>query len=407
MKLLLFLSLLIFSYSLPAQALISSAQTIEGIRVWQDMVHPNQYYYLPAGLELMKDKDGRPGFQMLQMRYTGTALIGDQGDRGFFNIVQIGVERLPLDNSKLAALRAELGRGVSLDPLPISNLEAYLVMPLADGEGRHQRIGRSSGMEGNARERKNTWTNRRFTVRMGPQEAALLWDGIEKGQLSFSIGYAYYAEVVDDVAGSYQVSGDSASVTAIDELLAESVAMDSTASSHVVLAGTIPIDLDPDAWPDMCRRIDLNEGAPPAWAFLEVRCYDFANDLRPDLAMKSVEIEATGVKGNKVRIKPIRFMTARPAEYTRQVRFPYAIDLAYPYRYRVTEYDEEGQDQSGSWETASDWASLLDLTTRPEELPYSEHTIEVEVDTAAYRAAGVGTDNYLYLRPRQKSVPQN
>ncbi len=367
------------------------------------MLHENQYYYLPTGLELMRAADGRPSFQMLQMRYTGTALVGDQGDREFFNVVQIGVERLPLEAAKLAALRAALGRRASLDPLPISNLEAYLVMPLADDAGRHQRIGRPTGMEGDGQDKKNTWTKRHFTVRMGPNEAGLLWDGVEDGQLSFSIGYAYYADVVNDVVGSFNVSGDSASVASLEEALAESFATDSTASPHVVLAGTIPIDLDPDAWPDMCRRIDLNDGAPPAWAFLEVRCYDFANALRPDLAMKSVEIEATGVTGNKVSLKPIRFMAARAAAHTRQVRFPYAIDLRKPYRYRVTEYNEDGTRNAGTWTTAKDWTSLLDLTTRPDELPYTEHRIEVEADTAAYRADSIDQlqIDLLYVRDGQ------
>jgi hypothetical protein len=373
---------------LSAQPLLSSVEKIEGVEVFQDMKRSNHHYYLPGELVLGREENGRPKFQMLQMRYTGTALLGNQGGRGFINVVQIGVERKPISSKELQAIRKALGRGATLDPLPIANLEAHLVMPLADNDGRYQRIGRSAGLEGDRKKRSSIWTEKHFTVRLGPNEAELLWDEIEKGSIVFSIGYAYYADAVDVLAGDYEIEGDSASVAGLDELLKEFTALDSTSSPQVVRAGAIPIDLDAKKWPDMCRRIDLNGEVPPAWAFLEVRCYDFANALRPDLAMKSVEIEATGITGNNIRLKPIRFMTARAEEHTRQVRFPYAIDLAHPYRYRVVEYDEEGTDQAGSWQTATDWAGLLDLTTAPENLPYNEHSIEVEADTAAYRAVG-------------------
>ncbi|TXF90270.1 hypothetical protein FUA23_07055 [Neolewinella aurantiaca] len=392
-----------------AQPLLSSVKTIGGVEVYEDLEKPRHHYYLPGELKLAREENGRPQFQLLQMRYTGTALIGNQGDRGFVNLVQIGVERKPVSSQELQEIRKQLGRGTTLSPLPIANLEAHLVMPLADNDGHYQRIGQPAGLENGDNATGNVWTEKYFTVRLGPHEAELLWDEVEDGNLTFSIGYAFYADAVDDRAGGYDLEGDSASVAVMDDLLRELTLLDSTSAPRVVRTGTIPLDLDVNKWPDMSRKIDLNDGAPPAWAFLEVRCYDFANELRPDLAMKSIEIEATGITGANIRLKPIRFMTARPEEHTRQVRFPYAIDLTHPFRYRVVEYNLEGTDKAGDWQTAPDWASLLDLTTAPDELPYTEHSMEVEADTSAYRAAGADLleVHLLYQRdgkPRREKI---
>ncbi len=371
------------------QALRSSLQTIAGVEVYRDVAQEQRYYYLPGALSLASDEGGRPQFQLLQIRYTGTGLVGDQGKREFFNVVQIGVARDPVTGEQLRSIRQALGPKATLDPLPISSVEAVLVLPLGSTDGSYQRIGRTAGGESDGGPSGGDWTQRNFTVRLDPHEAELLWDQVQAGHLGFSVAYAYYANLVDDTAGEYQVAGDSSARADLDETLSELVAPDSTASLQAVRAGSVPLALDLDAWPDLCRRIDLNEGAPPAWAFLELRCYDFANQLRPDLAMKTVELTATGVTGTPITLRPIRFLAAQAEEHTRQVRFPYAIDLSYPYRYRVVEYSLEGEARPGPWKTSDDWVGLLDLTTPPESLPYTEQAIEIEADTAAYRAAGV------------------
>ena len=388
-----------------SQALRSSLQTIAGVDVYRDVVREHRFYYLPGALSLGREGDGRPRFQLLQMRYTGTGLVGDQGAKAFFNVVQLGVERDPVSSEQLRAIREALGPEANLDPLPISSVEAVLVMPLGTNDGRYRRIGRTAGGESEGDPGGGDWTQRYFTVRLDPHEAELLWDQVEAGHLGFSVAYAYYADLVDDTAGEVEVSGDSASRAELDESLAELTRQDSTASPHAIRTGNVPLSLDIAAWPDLCRRIDLNEGAPPAWAFLELRCYDFANQLRPDLAMKTVELSATGVTGAPINLRPIRFLAARPEEHTRQVRFPYAIDLGQPYRYRVVEYTLEGEARPGNWQTAGDWVGLLDLTTPPEQIPYSEHAIEIEADTAAFRAAGVERVD-LHLLYRRDGIAQ-
>ncbi len=371
------------------QPLRSTLQTIAGVDVYRDLAQQNRYYYLPGNLSLGREEDGRPRFQLLQMRYTGTGLVGDQGKREFFNLVQIGVEREAVTSEQLRTIRQSLGPATTLDPLPVSSVEASLLLPLGDNDGRYQQLGRPTGGESDGESRGGDWTRRFFTVRLDPHEAELLWDQVEDGHLGFSIAYAYYANMVDDTAGDFRVSGDSITRADLEETMAEIMEQDSTASPHAIRAGSVALSLDTGKWPDLCRRIDLNEGATPAWAFLELRCYDFTNHLRPDLAMKTVELSATGVTGGPVTLRPIRFLAARPEEFTRQVRFPYAIDLRHPYRYRVVEYTEEGEARPGNWQTATDWVGLLDLTTSPESIPYTEHGIEVEADTAAFRAAGV------------------
>ena len=400
LTLLLLLLLPAGSTAVSAQPALNGKREIAGVEVFRDLTQPRQFYYLPGKLALAHEQSGRPKFQLVQLRYTGTALQGDQGDRGFFNLVQVGIERQPVTSAELTAIRNQLGPRANLDPLPVSSMEAFLLMPQAEDGGRYLRVGGTKGLSGQPKSGQKVWTETWFTARLGPREAELLWDGIEGGQLAFSIGYTVYASIVDDLAGEYRLAADSSARAELGELLEDFVAPDSVAAPHAVRAGSIPVELDAERWPDLSRRIDLNEGASPAWAFLEVRCYDFANALRPDLAMKTVEIEATGVTGDPVRLKPLRFLSSRPSVHTQEVRFPYAVDLTKPYRYRTVDYDVEGDRHAEEWTRAEKWAGLLDLTTPPEAIPYREHEIEVELDTAAFRQESVANVevDLLYTR---------
>lgn len=376
--------LCLFVTSTTAQPVLSSARDIAGVRVYDDLRNSRHHYYLPGKMELATEANGRPRFKLLQMRYTGTAMVGDQGEKELMSVVQVGITRRVVTATDLAAVRRALGRGAaSLDPLPISGLEAHLVLPVRNAAGRPQRLGRAAELTGSG-----DWESRYFTVRLEADESQLLRDVLERREGGFSISYAYHAEAVNGMGLSYELVGDSAAVAGLEDEFESLAEADSTAEDHVVFAEAMPVDIDLVAWPGLVEQLDLNTQAPPAWAYLEVRCYDFTTGLRPELGMKTVEVEATGVGGGKVTLKPIRFLAGKRGQTVRQARFRYAVDIREPYRYRVTEWSAEGERKTGPWQTASGWAGLIDVTTPPEEVPYTEHTVEIEVDTAAYRRAG-------------------
>src|SRR5690606_14815921 len=74
----------------------SSRRIIQGIVVYQDAQLPHQYYYVPEGISVMHDAQGKPGFHFVQMRYTGSRARADQGNYRFKSLLQlrVGIERL-------------------------------------------------------------------------------------------------------------------------------------------------------------------------------------------------------------------------------------------------------------------------------------------------------------------------
>jgi hypothetical protein len=141
-----------------------------------------------------------------------------------------------------------------------------------------------------------------------------------------------------------------------------------------VRAGAVAIEVDAGRWPDIVRRIDNGASAPPGYAFLDVYCYDFNNELRPDLYEKDVEIDAEGVAGRRARLFAI-FQKDAPDVYTRTLRFPVAVRLDRPYRYRVVEIAPDGTLKEGVWRVRESWAAHLDVTgeaAAPPETPRSQ-----------------------------------
>ena len=364
---------------LGAQPVLPSKMEVAGLTVYKDLLKSNIYYYAPGKLRLATDKTGKPGFQLVQMRYTGTGASGNQGEKRFLNLVQLTIWMDQPDGSQLQAVQNQLGGfKINLKPLPLQNMEAFLVMPVGDGGGKVQRVGKAGGMEG-ANAKGGYWTEKVFTVRLDNHEAQLLWDQLDKGRLAMSLSYAFFTEAVSSLPGSYDISGDPEMAAELKEELDELVQLDSTSSIQAFEAGAFSIDIDPKLWPDVMRKVDINEDTPPAWAILELRCYDFSNALRPDLGMKMVEIEASGVTDEPVKITGKRFMASTPDQNTLQIKFPYAIKMTKPYRYRIIEYTEEGQKKEFPWVFRENWSELLDVTTPPEQNNLLVRELEIEL----------------------------
>ena len=377
------------SPGLTAQPDLQSLREVRGVKVFADLADTNRYYYLPGPIELAKDYEGRPRVKLIQMRYLGRGVTGDRGEATYLNFLQLSVDRAPALPDSIEAARSGLGPSTRLGPLPLSHVETHLIAPAAAQNDRNRVLGRSSGGAGGLS--TENWTERTFTIRMDNEEAEIMWAAVETGRLGCSIGYTYFADVVDGAAGSYQITGDSALAASLAGHIAELTTPDSTVRRHAVRAGAFPINVDLERWPETRERIDINGRLPPSWAYLEALCYDFTNELRPDLARKSIEIEATGVTGAPIVLRPIRFNRHEPAAFTRQIHFPLAVDLHLPYRFRVTEYTLAGKAHPGNWQTREDWTAPLDVTTPPEASPYTRYDLELEADLVAFRDAGVDT----------------
>ncbi|HOY06315.1 MAG TPA: hypothetical protein PLO67_12985 [Saprospiraceae bacterium] len=338
-----------------------------------------------------------PDFHLIEMRYTGTAVIGNQGAKRFLNLIQISVEISRPPDSLLKVTKRMLGGSrVKLIEMPVHKTEAFLVAPLSMSEKKGTRIGAPTSLEDDEDAAGTYWDKRTFSVRLNNTEAEALWKVAQEDRLALSVSFAFYAEVVAGMSGRVTIKGDSAFVREGLQSLANMAETDTVVDIRVVHSGVLPIYVDFAKWPQLLLRKDLNDEVSPAFAMLEARCYDFSNNLRPDLSVKVLEVEASGVEDEQVKIKAKKFFSSRPDQNMFQIRFPYAVKLTKPYRYRIIEYSGSGNKEELPWTWRSDWAEVLDVTTPPEKNKLEAHLFEIECDAAIFDSLG-GEDMSLFL----------
>lgn len=360
----------------PAAAMpdLSSRRIVEGMTVVADDRRSDLFYYTPPEIRLVTSPEGKPDLSFLEMRYTGSALSRDRGTMLHRSLLTMRVQlpaRTPDELARAARALGAAGRPVELRPLPIRRLEAALVYTTIGGSsdtasreipgGRFQGSRDAEGPTGDA-----YWSERMFTVAVDSLTAQVLRSTLESGQLSMSLGYAFVADgrVAAEPWGA--VDGPGGVSQALERQLSAAAANDSTPRDsmlrRVVAAGAIPIRVDARRWPDLLKRVDVDANAPAGFAALEVYCYDFRDNRRPDLYEKQVEVEAESVGGPPVRLQLV-FARAHPDVYSANLHFPVAVRLDRPYRYRVSELRPDGSSTPGTWRFGRDWVALLDLTT--------------------------------------------
>ncbi|UCC84273.1 MAG: hypothetical protein JSW46_04915 [Gemmatimonadota bacterium] len=351
-------------------------RNVGSLIVFPDDRRPDLFYYRPGDLHVVADDSGRPDFQFLEMRYTGTATAGDQGLQHFRSVLSFRVRMAQPAPSEIRAAREALaprGGTVELRPLPIRRLEAIVVYAAPGGSPHDETAPRGEVLPpGNfeatdQRGRSSSgayWTERVYTIRLEPAAAQLFRLAFERDWLVLSVGYAFFADGVPPEQTLAELSGSPELVEAFGERLRsdDTEGEDAQGRGHLVHAGTFPVRIDAERWPDLLKRIDLNEQAPPGYPILEVYCYDFRDAIRPDLAARRVELEADGVGGRPVAVV-LHFTRANPDLYMQRVRFPFAVRLDRSYDYRVTDILTDGQVVEGLWQERWQWAAILDVTT--------------------------------------------
>ena len=377
-------ALLVVFFSAEAQPVVSSKQILDDVEVYRDLKRANLFYYAPGDLRHALHADGKPKFQLLEMRYTGSSAYGDNGETRFLNVVQFTVSMEQASTEVLKSVRQQLRtRSADLRPLPVRSIDAFLVAPLGESKdgSAYKKIGQGGSFQAEGKngtsDQSGFWTERTFTLKLENHEAQLLWDQVASGQLALSLAYSFYADMVFGANADMEAAGDGMSEkfqSATEDVLTT----DTVVVTHLVRADAFPIRVDVARWPDLLKRIDINEGVPPGYAALEVRCYDFTEDLRPDLNMKAVEIQATGVGGTPVTLAAKKFLRNQPDLNAIQIHFPYAVKLTEPFRYRVVEYTLEGSKNVSDWITQESWTGLVDITTPGEARKFLRKSIEVE-----------------------------
>ena len=366
---------------LQAQPDWTSRTEVNGRQIFKDGKIKNKFYYGPGKLSLSTDSDGKPVFQLVSIRYTGTQLTNDRNEKRFTNILNFGVTMEPMTAAAKAAIKKaiNLPAGAELTPLPIRHLAATIVSGLGKGSDKDDVIRKQAGSDQSADTGPGVfWTERTFTVSLDNHEAQILHEQYKNGAIAVSLNYTFYANVLKIEEETIQISGDSVMVESLTNEIGE-MARDTELVSQPVLGDALSISIAVAKYPDCIRKIDVNEQSiPPAYAALEIKCFDFAVDSRPDLSMKTVEIEATSVTNVPVLIKT-KFFKKQPDITGKFVSFPYAVFLDKPIRYRVKESDLDGESTYSPWTVMEKNTNLIDITTPQKKNPVKKRSIDVEV----------------------------
>jgi hypothetical protein len=360
-----------FLQSLIAQPLNSTAIVFAGQTVFRDLKRSNLYYYIPFDYRLATDGAGKPDFALIEMRYTGSVASGDQGVSKYNNILQF---RVTLDLSaqkNLGDLQTALRKAypsAELRILPVRKFSSVLVFA---GTGATEatdsvRLFKASYAEAtdvNAEANNAYWNERVIGFRLNNLDAQMVEGALRKGQAVLSFSYAIYGGFAD-APPEISIKGSGLLQKQVSDYFKSLQANsgDTTLKITMVKANAFGIDVNPDTWPSVIQKVDINEKVPARYPLLDVYCYDFNNELRADLYQKKIEVKATGITGADI-ISSFSFKASLPDLYSKNIRFPYAVRFDKPFYYRVTEIGNDGEVVTGEWVLRKEWTEILDITT--------------------------------------------
>lgn len=342
---------------------LATRRAVSGQIVFADDARAGLWYVTPPEPELATGADGRPDLTLITMRYTGNVLARDRGLLLHRTVLALRVRVPGHDAAALASLARTLG-AAEVRPLPLRRVESALVWAPVGVPDSAARVVPGGRLEGDAAAGDAAWRERVFTVALDSLTAQAMHAAMERGQLAISLAYAYVAEGRAGAMPPGDVTGPPELLDELRRRLAaagDSAARDS-AARRVVRAGAFRVGVDVRAWPGVLRRVDVDGQMPAGFAALDLVCFDFRDGRRPDLFEKAVEIEAESVGGRPVR-QQVVFARTRPDVFAAGLRFPVAVRLDRPFRWRVTETRPDGSSSAGPWSARADWIALLDVTT--------------------------------------------
>lgn len=367
--LLLAITLPLMALDLMAQPDLNSKINIDGTIIYQDAVNPQVYYYAPGKLNLVTGENGKPAFKFLQMRYTGTKATVDQGAQRFNSIIKIKVSFENPTIGKMEEITRKLATNnevVRLKALPLQNIEAMLVYATI-GEAESDNNVLTGGFFGNETEDQSAiWQERVYTLRLDKYSAQAFQHAFENGRSLLSFDYAYYASGTYKDDQSISVEGDPGLVREMRERFSSLEDSSNQAiDSKMILADAFQILINPDQFPDLIEKVDINQLIPPDYAALDVYCYDFHNKLRNDLHAKKIEFKAIGVGKHEV-ISKVIFRERSQDIYAQNIRFKHSVKMGKPLQYRITEVKKDGDIRVSDWIIKENWSQIVDVTsTKP------------------------------------------
>ena len=305
---------------------------IQGVRAYQDHKQKKIWYLAPAAPEIGRSQDNTPDYGLDVFRYHGRKGTGDQGAFIVRGILSVAVEK-KRPSGVTAAIRKALGNSGIKNPrlrsMPVSGAEIKLMF--AD--------------QGASWQQKSRWTGKQILLPLTPEMTEALWDAVENGQTLMSLA------VEEQLSGRRLINKE-------------------WQDAEISSSWTLPIEMDMAAHPTKFRKTDLGGRMSHGYTGIDVFCFDFIEELDPDLYAKMVRV-AIPTTGRDL-IEEITFRD--DGQYRFRIDFKYAKGMDWPYRVQIVRIMRDGRRETTPW-IKKQGESMLDITAYREPEESSEEEI--------------------------------
>jgi hypothetical protein len=306
-----------------ADPLLSKPETVGGrILIFPDHKAPNVYYYVPAGLALVRSFD-KP--QFFFYKYVYVKADAPEGPR----TIAGGVLTLAVEFAdETEALRKAKGAAYEYRPVPVDKLTCVLSYTRLEAEGQEKQ-------KEELAKKELLWTRKSFTLPLGRDSASYLWKIFEDGKAT---GLSVECEFT---FGGYEFD---------DEGKLKAGERDSR------LSFAVPVSMTAD--PGLFKLINLADKISFNYRRMSVLCFDFVNGTNGKVSKITAEVEILTAKKQR-DFKTVTFVAGSEPQMDLEFNIPEAKGGTY--RYRVTRVFDDGRSEKGGWKEGGDM--YLDLSS--------------------------------------------
>lgn len=288
------------------------------------------WWLIPATAEILND-GGRPDVHMTVYNYTGSREMSDLGDLRTGAVLQFAVA-FPSAGARLAEAKRSLGNNVRVQPLLPETMEAEVVFAGVNS-ARTATSSSDDGTEGAA-----TWSERRFSIGLTPEETAVVTEAWQHGSIIISVN----------------VTASARTCTA-----RPLVGVDAAPELSTILSDSISVALDASHYAEAVRVIELGATMPAGYTSLEVGCTELdAGRGYSDLSFVVVTIEAEAMNGDTIGCE-VQF--SRGSRSTQVAHFDRAVRLDPGYVLRVSRVYATGRIETEPPRRIEVWQGFEDV----------------------------------------------
>ena len=307
-----------------ADPVLNQMKTIaEKIVVFPDHQSARSYYYVPSTLNISQSF-GKPQFFFYKYVYIKQDSSGTTQTAG--GVLSLSIE---LSDEK-PALEQMMGGSYEYKVVPIETMRSTLLYNTIGGEKSE---GKGTTEPEELAGRVTPFTKKSFSIPLGRETASYLWKIFEeKKSLGLSIDCEFSYDGYELKEGKYEEAERT------DRM-------------------SIPVAVSMERDPDLFKVINLANKVSFTYRTLTVLCFDFANEVNPDVMKKTVEVKIETAKGQK-DFKTVFF--SKDVEPQQELSFNIPEKKGGTYQYRVMRVFKDGRSEKGDWKEGND--AYLDVS---------------------------------------------